>query len=250
MAEINLGRVVGPQGPQGEQGTAGPQGPAGADGAKGDPGPNQVSASTKTEGFEDGQTLCSEGGFVRAKTLTASDVGALSSTGNASNVTADFTQASTRANLTTGEKLAVSLGKLMKWFADLKTVAFSGSYNDLTDKPTASSIGAFAKTDIIPIANGGTGANNSKEGLKKLGLLRKAYVVSTNEAGYFSLSTADFGQSLVGLVGTLYGMDGYIRWSEPAQRGANGMVCKNDGTPVSNRAVRIHVIMSALTDWS
>ena len=25
--------------------------------------------------------------------------------------------------------------KLMKWFADLKTVAFSGSYNDLTDKP-------------------------------------------------------------------------------------------------------------------
>ena len=135
MAEINLGRVVGPRGPQGEQGAAGPQGPAGADGAKGDPGPNQVSASTKTEGFEDGQALYSEGGFVRAKTLTASDVGALSSTGNASNVTADFTQASTRTNLTTGEKLAVSLGKLMKWFADLKTVAFSGSYNDLTDKP-------------------------------------------------------------------------------------------------------------------
>ena len=174
----------------------------------------------------------------------------LQKTGDGSNLTAAFTQASTRANLSTGEKLAVSLGKLMKWFADLKTVAFSGSYNDLTDKPTASSIGAFAKTDIIPIANGGTGANNSKEGLKKLGLLRKAYVVSTNEAGYFSLSTADFGQSLVGLVGTLYGMDGYIRWSEPAQRGANGMVCKNDGTPVSNRAVRIHVIMSALTDWS
>ena len=78
MAEINLGRVVGPRGPQGEQGAAGPQGPAGADGAKGDPGPNQVSASTKTEGFEDGQALYSEGGFVRAKTLTASDVGALS----------------------------------------------------------------------------------------------------------------------------------------------------------------------------
>ena len=38
MAEINLGRVVGPRGPQGEQGAAGPQGPAGADGAKGDRG--------------------------------------------------------------------------------------------------------------------------------------------------------------------------------------------------------------------
>ncbi len=69
--------------------------------------------------------------------MTASDVGALSPTGNASNVTAAFTQASTRANLTTGEKLAVSLGKLMKWFADLKTVAWSGKYTDLTDKPTA-----------------------------------------------------------------------------------------------------------------
>ena len=255
----------GPQGPQGEKGDPGPQG---QQGEKGDPGergeqgetgpagpqgpagPNEINEETRVTGIAAGQLLFNNGGFVTGKTLTPSDVGALSPAGNASNVTADFTQASTRANLTTGEKLAVSLGKLMKWFADLKTVAFSGSYNDLTDKPTASSIGAFAKTDIIPIANGGTGANNSKEGLKKLGLLRKAYVVSTNEAGYFSLSTADFGQSLVGLVGTLYGMDGYIRWSEPAQRGANGMVCKNDGTPVSNRAVRIHVIMSDLTDWS
>lgn len=271
MADLNLGRVVGPQGPKGDQGergvqgpagptgpqgpkgdtgATGPQGPAGAAGAQGAPGPNEVSSETTVRGFTSGHLLFNNAGKVGAKTLTASDVGALSPTGNASNVTTEFTQASTRANLSTGEKLAVSLGKLMKWFADLKTVAFSGSYNDLSNKPTASSIGAFAKTDIIPIANGGTGANNSKEGLKKLGLLRKAYVVSTNEAGYFSLSTADFGQSLVGLVGTLYGMDGYIRWSEPAKRGANGMVCKNDGTPVANRAVRIHVIMSALTDWS
>lgn len=61
----------------------------------------------------------------------------LDTTGNASNVTNTFTQATSRANLTTGEKLAVSLGKIMKWFADLKTVAFSGSYADLTNKPTA-----------------------------------------------------------------------------------------------------------------
>lgn len=61
----------------------------------------------------------------------------LDTTGNASNVTNTFTQATSRANLTTGEKLAVSLGKIMKWFADLKAVAFSGSYADLTNKPTA-----------------------------------------------------------------------------------------------------------------
>ena len=68
---------------------------------------------------------------------TKSDVGL----GNVSNVatndqTPTFTQASSRANITSGEKLSVILGKIMKYFADLKTVAFTGSYNDLSNKPT------------------------------------------------------------------------------------------------------------------
>lgn len=46
-----------------------------------------------------------------------------------------FTQASTRANLASGESLSTIFGKLMKWYADFKAVAFSGSYNDLSDKP-------------------------------------------------------------------------------------------------------------------
>lgn len=57
-------------------------------------------------------------------------------TGDASNVVNKFTQAGSRANLTSGEKLSLSLGKVMKWFADLKTVAFSGSYSDLSGKPS------------------------------------------------------------------------------------------------------------------
>ena len=64
----------------------------------------------------------------------------LDTTGNASNVTNTFSVASSRSNLTTGEKLSVSLGKIMKYFADLKTVAFSGSYNDLSDKPSIPSV--------------------------------------------------------------------------------------------------------------
>ena len=51
--------------------------------------------------------------------------------------TPTFTQASARANLASGEKLSVLFGKLMKWFSDLKTVAFTGAYSDLTDKPTS-----------------------------------------------------------------------------------------------------------------
>ena len=73
-------------------------------------------------------------------------------TGNASNVTNTFTQAATRANLTTGEKLSASLGKIMKWFSDLKTVAFSGSYNDLTNKPTSLKNPTSMKVQL----NGGT----------------------------------------------------------------------------------------------
>lgn len=47
-----------------------------------------------------------------------------------------FTEAGSRANIASGEKLATILGKIKKYFADLKTVAFSGSYTDLSNKPT------------------------------------------------------------------------------------------------------------------
>lgn len=55
---------------------------------------------------------------------------------DASNHTATFSQASSRTNLTTGEKLSAMFGNISKWLADLKTVAFTGSYNDLSNKPT------------------------------------------------------------------------------------------------------------------
>lgn len=66
--------------------------------------------------------------------------------GNVPNVTTDnqtpsFTQATTRTNIASGEKLSVILGKIKKWFSDLKSVAFSGSYNDLYDKPSIPVVG-------------------------------------------------------------------------------------------------------------
>lgn len=62
--------------------------------------------------------------------------GKLDKTGDASTTTVAFSAASARENVKTGEKLSVILGKIAKWFADLKTVAFTGSYNDLANKPT------------------------------------------------------------------------------------------------------------------
>lgn len=64
------------------------------------------------------------------------DKEALAVNGDGRNVTATFTEAQTRANIGTGEKLSVIFGKVKKWFTDLASVAFSGSYNDLSDKPS------------------------------------------------------------------------------------------------------------------
>lgn len=52
------------------------------------------------------------------------------------NINTAFTAASARQNIASGESLPTILGKISKFFADLKAVAFSGSYNDLSNKPT------------------------------------------------------------------------------------------------------------------
>lgn len=60
-----------------------------------------------------------------------------------------FAVAAQRANIQAGDTLDIAFGKLAKYCLDLKNVAFSGSYNDLTDQPdipsTPEDIGALAK---------------------------------------------------------------------------------------------------------
>lgn len=52
------------------------------------------------------------------------------------NETTSFTEASARENISSGDTVTTIWGKIKKFFSDLKTVAFSGSYNDLTNKPS------------------------------------------------------------------------------------------------------------------
>lgn len=59
---------------------------------------------------------------------------------NLDTATINFTQATTRSNILATDTMKVILGKIKKFFADLHTVAFSGSYSDLKDKPTIPSI--------------------------------------------------------------------------------------------------------------
>lgn len=94
--------------------------------------------------------------------LTAANIGALEPSGDASNAKVTFTQSSGRVNLTSGETLKTSFGKLSKWFADLKTVAFSGSYNDLSNKPTA-----FKNPQSLTIQQNG-GSQTEYDGSTKL----------------------------------------------------------------------------------
>ena len=49
----------------------------------------------------------------------------------------EFTVAAKRENIASKEKMPKILGKIAKLFADLRAVAFTGNYNDLSDKPTS-----------------------------------------------------------------------------------------------------------------
>ena len=62
-------------------------------------------------------------------------VGAVSFDGGGSDVTASFTVAEARANITTGEKLSTLFSKIAKWFTDLGSLAFKSKVakSDLTN---------------------------------------------------------------------------------------------------------------------
>ena len=107
--------------------------PAGANIYKTSDGKWDVLAGTPVTGVKGAKEAAYRRGNVN---LTAADVGAVAEDGDASDVAVTFSTADERTNIATGEKLSALFGKIAKWLSDLKTVAFTGSYSDLTDKPT------------------------------------------------------------------------------------------------------------------
>ena len=63
-----------------------------------------------------------------------------------------FSEASTRANIDSGDSFATILGKIKKFFTDLKTVAFTGSYSDLSNQPTIPSVSANPSTTTATLS--------------------------------------------------------------------------------------------------
>lgn len=49
--------------------------------------------------------------------------------------TVEFEESKDREQINSKENVSTLFGKIKKWFSDLKTVAFTGSYNDLADIP-------------------------------------------------------------------------------------------------------------------
>jgi formylmethanofuran dehydrogenase subunit D len=111
---------------------------------------------------------------------------------NDSNFVADkptFTEASSRANIASGETFATILGKIKKFFTDLKTVAFTGSYNDLSNKPTIPTV----NNATLTIQKNGTTvktftANASSNVTANITVPTKVSEL-TNDSGYVTTDT-------------------------------------------------------------
>lgn len=91
-----------------------------------------------------------------------------------SDKTVIFTEASERTNISSGETTSTLFSKIKKFFSDLKTVAFSGSYDDLSNTPTIPTKVSDLTNDSgfltspVAIANGGTGATSRNTAVKAL----------------------------------------------------------------------------------
>lgn len=113
--------------------------------------PEGATASTTTPKMNGTAAVGSETAFARGDHVHPKDTSKLNTDGDGSNVTVAFEAATKREAPVSGEKLSVLLGKVLKFFSDLKTVAFSGSYKDLSDKPTipsaAADVGAIPATE-------------------------------------------------------------------------------------------------------
>lgn len=64
-------------------------------------------------------------------------------------VTVEFEETANRQQVATGDSLPTLFSKVKKFFSDLKTVAFSGSYNDLSDVPVIDDTLSTESTNAI-----------------------------------------------------------------------------------------------------
>lgn len=126
--------------------------------------------------------------------LTAENVGAVSTGGDTAENTTAFTAAPARENLKSGESHATLFGKIVKWFSDLKTVAFSGNYNDLSNKPTIPTIVNNNTTTEAGYALDARQANPNVDG----SLAKQISTLSSSLANHLPLSGGTMTGTIIG----------------------------------------------------
>lgn len=112
----------------------------------------------------------------------------LDKTGDGKDVTVSFSEASSRANIGTGEKLSVMFGKIKKWFTDLKALAFKDTVSDsdisgtISDNHIASASTWNGKADKVSSAtNGNLAALDSNGNLTDSGKKASDFELVTNK---------------------------------------------------------------------
>lgn len=119
----------------------------------------------------------------------------ISSGESASDVTVEFEAAESRQPLKSGEKLSVLMGKAHRFFTDLKTVAFSGKYGDLSERPTLGGAAGYKVAD-----------NDTTNNSEFLATARVAYEHGLEiDALSRELGTGGDEMSLKSMVSALYG---------------------------------------------
>ena len=79
-------------------------------------------------------------------------------------ISVEFEEATSRQSLNSGETINTLWSKVKRWLSDLKAVAFSGSYNDLSDTPitaTKDTDGLMSAEDKSKLDGVATGANKT-----------------------------------------------------------------------------------------
>ena len=133
----------------------------------------------------------------------------------------EFTEAKERKNLTSGEKIHLMLGKISKFFSDMKAIAFSGSYNDLVDKPKIPTVLNNQTTTVEGYALDARQANPNIDGtLAKQVADLSGSLNGSNKVSLFTISDCiDINCANVFRISNkLYLVQGYIHLKETAKQ--------------------------------
>ena len=193
--------------------------PAGANIYKTSDGKWDVLAGTPVTGVKGAKETVYRRGNV---SLSAANIGAVAEDGDASDTTVTFSAASKRANITTGEKVSALFSKIAKWLSDLKTVAFTGNYNDLSNKPTIpantwrgiqNNLTSTSTTDSLAANQGRLLANGSARDSTKLplsgGTVTGGITFNPGSGGHGWTDYYSNGSNVLSVFGQ--GSDGFVR---------------------------------------